>query len=125
MRMPATKRREPVVYRDYDLLPGLWYHVWSNEDSPALRDLAEKLPHGSGLDTDWHVTVRKNGSIVLRTEWHLMDEYGCYGGWQPVTVTLSPDHKIRTVTAGRERGLTYGLADCIADTLSYALTVAP
>lgn len=103
-----------------------WYHVrFTGADiaETTAQDIADRLPHGSGIDTNWTVTVHRNGALTARTEFHLMDENGYYSGWQPVSVKLRHDGtrwRVERVTAGRERGLTYGLADMLWETVDYA-----
>ena len=53
-----------------------------------ICQLAEALPHGSGLDYDYQVVVSKNGNVHVYTSYHLMDEDGCYCGNTPVHVSL-------------------------------------
>ncbi len=53
-----------------------------------LYDLAEALPHGSGIDGDWHVTVKRNGDVLVRGEYHAMDTHGYYNGWRNFRFTL-------------------------------------
>lgn len=48
--------------------------------------LADALPHGSGLDTDYEIRVAKNGNIRIRTEYHAMSQSGMYAGWKPVNI---------------------------------------
>jgi len=79
-----------------NLLPGLWYKVKLDGDEHDerracvnLRALADALPHGSGLDTDWSVSVARNGNVSLQTEYHGMDNGGMYNGWRPVHATLA------------------------------------
>jgi len=45
--------------------------------------LANALPHGSGIDGDYHLTVNKNGTVMVRGEYHRMNENGFYDGWVP------------------------------------------
>lgn len=76
--------------------------IEGNQDRAIVdvKALAEALPHGSGLDTDWHMTVHSNGSVTCQTEYHTMDEYGGYAGWIPVRFIL------RKATDTREHALT-------------------
>ncbi len=76
-----------------DIRPdGAWYAVYLDGDaSRAVVDVhavSKALPHGSGLDTDWHITVRRNGDLALATELHTMDKHGCYSGWRTVRASV-------------------------------------
>lgn len=50
--------------------------------------VADALPHGSGIDGDWHIHVNRDGSIRVSTSFHAMDEHGGYGGWHPVSFSI-------------------------------------
>lgn len=57
-----------------------------NEITDAM--LSEALPHGSGIDADWHFDRLKNGNIVCTNAFHGMNENGYYDGWQEFSITL-------------------------------------
>ena len=42
--------------------------------------LTESLPHGSGIDVDWHFSITGN-FLVCSNSYHNMDENGMYDGW--------------------------------------------
>lgn len=68
------------------LNPGSYYSVYLENPSDAIpcvdvRQLADLLPHGSGIDGNYYIRVRKNGNIEVVGEFHRMDEYGGYDGW--------------------------------------------
>lgn len=48
---------------------------WTKVD---LALLAEYLPHGSGLNASWYVTVAKNGKVTCRSTFSPMNERGDY-----------------------------------------------
>jgi hypothetical protein len=111
-----------------DLLPNLWYHVRTDAPEGAqatsaasLETLAELLPHGSGYDSDWYVSLTRRG-ITLTTEWHSMTEHGYYSGYWPVYVTLRRSKTDGSLSLGSVRvnqsGERYGLADMIADDMA-------
>ncbi len=52
-----------------------------------LEKLRELLPHGSGIDGEWHIE-RCGKRIVADCSYHRMDENGYYDGWQDFRVTL-------------------------------------
>jgi hypothetical protein len=62
-----------------------WYTVRIDGDGEPcvdLQELADKLPHGSGIDDDWYVTICKNGNLLVSSSFHEMDEWGGYCGWR-------------------------------------------
>jgi len=72
----------------YDLLKdALWYHVYCDDSKleknkvPCvdLEKLADALPHGSGFNGNWNITIRKNGDIHCSSVYQTMNEYGYYG----------------------------------------------
>lgn len=76
-----------------DIRPkGAWYAVYLDGATARaivdVRQVAEALPHGSGLDTDWHIKVTRNGDLNLTTEYHQMDEHGMYDGWKGVRASI-------------------------------------
>jgi len=74
---------DPEIY-DY---PQGWYHV--RIDNPYNRStcvvdlakLASTLPHGSGIEGDWNITITRNGDAVVTGEYHRMNDGGYYCGW--------------------------------------------
>ena len=76
-----------------NLTPTLHYHVWLNgSESKAIvnvRELAQSLPHGSGLDGDWTIFVRRNGDLGLFVEYHQMDGQGSYCGWRTLRASIT------------------------------------
>ena len=48
---------------------------WTKVDLGILADL---LPHGSGLNDSWYVTVAKNGKVTCRSTFSPMNEHGYY-----------------------------------------------
>lgn len=108
-----------------ELLPGLWYHVRTDApegaqatSSASLEALADALPHGSGYDSDWYVSLTRDG-ITLTTEWHSMTEHGYYSGYWPVRVTLKRSKVDARLSVGsvrvNQRGERWGLAEMIGD----------
>jgi len=45
--------------------------------------LLEVLPHGSGIDSDWHFEKRDDGSIQCLNYFHAMNSDGYYDGYMP------------------------------------------
>lgn len=55
--------------------------------------LKDKLPSGSGFDSDTTINIDKSkkNKIVLETSFHHMDENGMYCGWSHHAITVTPD----------------------------------
>jgi len=55
-----------------------------------LRELIEALPHGSGVDADWDVQVRKALPSTIRfyNSYHHMNDSGMYCCWKDFHVRL-------------------------------------
>lgn len=59
---------------------------------PIIKDMvafAEVLPHGSGIDGNWHIQVQGNGNVVVTGEYHHMDSNGYYDGWSEFKLRMS------------------------------------
>ena len=69
----------------------------SDTDDPMLATIADKLPHGSGIDADWTIDRQENGKYVCCNSYHMMNEHGYYVGWQNFTVKLDSDGKLLDV----------------------------
>ena len=54
----------------------------------SLQELADELPHGSGIDCLWTVDRFINGTVHFHNEYHAMNENGMYDGWYDFKVTL-------------------------------------
>jgi hypothetical protein len=58
----------------------------------SLLELAEELPHGSGIDCQWSVVFPVNplfrGNFYFHNEYHAMNENGMYDGYYSFKVTL-------------------------------------
>lgn len=82
-----------------NLLPGTYYRVTTDAPEGAqatsytsLEDFARMLPHGSGLDGSFFVSIRPRGKgLSIKTEWHVMNGDRYYVGWYPVRITLERD----------------------------------
>lgn len=84
----------------------------------SLEELAAKLPHGSGLDGNWWITIRRDGGLTLRTDYHAMNDNGYYVGWFPVVVVLNrkqDDHGLELKSVRVNERKTNGAGDWIAD----------
>jgi hypothetical protein len=48
------------------------------------------LSHGSGIDGEYTVELKKNGNMVIYCSFHAMDGNGYYDGWIDYSVTVVP-----------------------------------
>ena len=53
----------------------------------TMRDLAEALPHGSGVDCQWDIWAKSNGT-EFHNSYHSMNKNGMYDGWHNFKVVL-------------------------------------
>ena len=53
------------------------------------RRIIDALPSGSGFDAGTRIEKTSDFSIVFVTEYHHMNEIGCYDGWTKHTVKVS------------------------------------
>lgn len=51
-------------------------------------ELINLLPHGSGIDSNWEVTIHKNGNVTAKNSFHSMDDSGGYDGFMPFIVRI-------------------------------------
>lgn len=113
-----------------DLLSS-FYHV--RTDAPegmqattctSLEEFAKLLPHGSGFDGDWFISVRPKGKgFRLSTDWHAMNDVGYYVGWFPVTVILEREKGTGRLSVGAVRVNARGTNDAgdyIAESIQFA-----
>lgn len=64
-----------------------WQKV--EEHSSDKYYLRATLPHGSGIDSDWHFSYSGN-RIIASNSYHVMDCMGSYSGWVDFSVYLYP-----------------------------------
>jgi len=101
---------------------------WS-QFSTEERALLEDLPHGSGIDCDWHIEKAKSGKIVAHNSYHCMDDMGGYCGYADFSIRWTPGQEkdFRLMFHGREAqylNTKYMLRDYLEDTFYHALTTA-
>lgn len=63
--------------------------LWYDKHAENLQELLAMLPHGSGLDGEYKLSVQKE-KIVITMQYHAMDENGFYDGWIDFTMTIKP-----------------------------------
>jgi len=95
---------------------------WLDNHETTLKELADMLPSGSGIDCG---TVLERdectaSKLVLICEFHHMNDAGMYDGWTTHKIVVTPlfdgiDMKI----GGRDRN---DIKDYLADTYHHALT---
>jgi len=94
---------------------------WAMRWNDRLHAMLEALPHGSGLDTDWHYVGDKCNAdrITLSISYHNMDEMGGYCGWSDLIITVKPSliHGINLRIVGGDNEL----KDYLYEILSTAL----
>ena len=118
------------MYIDYRSIDNLGV---TDSQRELITRIAETLPHGSGINMDWTVTMPKHGNNVrFHCAYHYMDEHGFYDGWIDFSIVL-PVHCLGDNTAmAREFELNfhganyrklarYGLRMYLEDTIAWAL----
>lgn len=66
---------------------------WFRKHEERLNDIAKNtLPSGSGFDIGTAIDLDESGHerVVLRTEFHHMDDGGYYDGWTDHTILITP-----------------------------------
>ena len=94
---------------------------WRVRHNDRLHAMLQALPHGSGLDTDWHYDGDKCNAerVTLTISYHNMDEQGGYCGWSDLVITIRPSLIHGTVL--RITGGDSLLKDYLYDILTSAL----
>lgn len=59
--------------------------------------IIDALPHGSGIDYDWHISKNTRGRVVCHNGYHFMDEWGSYVG----TIDFSFRFDVADADSGR------------------------
>lgn len=76
--------------------------------------------HGSGLDYDFEWSV-KGSNLILKTYYHVMNDYGYYVAVIPVTVWFPVDNPENFRIRCRNTGFYLGIRDMLMDTIYSAL----
>lgn len=66
---------------------------WFDRHTQRLEDITKNiLPSGSGFDCGTTIDLDESGPerVVLRTEFHHMDDGGYYDGWTDHTILITP-----------------------------------
>lgn len=59
----------------------------------VVRQLANKLPHSSGIDYDWTIEQTGQNAFTAKNAYHMMDDNGMYCGIVDFTVTVDMAEK--------------------------------
>jgi len=69
-----------------------YYHIdVAGDEQIACVDiakLADLLPHGSGIDSDYLIGIHDDGNVTITTDYHAIDENGVYDGWRHITLRI-------------------------------------
>ena len=63
------------------------WDIFSDQEKAVI----EALPHGSGIDGDWHCKKQQNGKVVCYNSYHVMDEWGGYRAWADFSIRFRGD----------------------------------
>lgn len=63
--------------------------LWEGVKPVLIRDIAEALPQGSGIDCKWQVNQRSKNVFMFSNSFHKMDKNGFYCGYADFSVVLS------------------------------------
>lgn len=94
---------------------------WTGKHSAALESLQRILPSGAGFDAGSKIDLDKSdsGRIVITTEFHHMNDGGCYDGWTDHVITVRPDWQgVSISVSGRNRN---EIKDYIAEMFGCAM----
>lgn len=100
------------VYADQD-------DVWIGEEIASL------LPHGSGIDGNWHITIGQRANPLVEGEYHSMNNgmYCCNIAFQFDVIRVGERWHVAPVRLRRGgcRSCRDGLADYLWDIIDYAM----
>ena len=95
---------------------------WERTYSDQLDELEKLLPSGSGIDRGTTIDREKSSrqKVVLKCEYHHMDENGYYDGWTSHSVIVTPEFHggIEIRITGRDRN---DIKDYLTDTFDHVL----
>jgi hypothetical protein len=96
---------------------------WFERHEDDIKRLFDELPHGSGINSDYHIDFEKSHGekIVFHFSFHHTDEHGYYCGWtdHTVTVTGSLQFGFTLKISGPNRN---GIKEYFYDIFHYALS---
>jgi len=73
-------------------------HTLETVKAVSYNTFIDFLPHGSGIDGNWHFELLTNGRIVAHNSYHAMDQWGGYWGWIDFSATLQIDPQFGTIS---------------------------
>ena len=95
---------------------------FENHTETIERVCKDYLPHGSGFDSGSRFDFDKSrpDRLVIRADFHHMDENGFYCGWSEHEIIVTPSLAFRfdVKVTGRDKR---GIKEYISDTFHYAL----
>ena len=64
---------------------------FASQAESRLEALMQKLPHGSGIDSEWTIDENSNKKkLSISNSYHVMNDNGYYEGWIDFTVVVVP-----------------------------------
>jgi len=106
--------------------------MYAPDTDQAIKkgSIGDILPHGSGIDCDWHIEVLSNGTVSASNGYHAMQE-GMYWGYLDFTCYLSVNRAAGQIDLDRVEfntdyipswlGGRQGMLDYLHDTIDAAL----
>lgn len=96
--------------------------IQEEEAASKIKSAVNKI-HGSGLDYDFGWAV-KGSNLILKTYYHVMNDYGYYVAVIPVTVWFPLDNPENFRIRCRNTGRALGIREMLTDTIYYAVHTA-
>lgn len=89
-------------------------------------DIIDNLPHGSGINCDWHISKTTRGKVVCHNSYQVMNETGFYIGYADFSIRFGAEHPadFRLMFHGRQSQYLaqyYQLRDYLEDTIFWSL----
>jgi len=63
----------------------------NQEELDKMARIVAGLPHGSGIDAEWSIALRRD-KIVCHNSYHVMSDRGFYVGWAEFDVHIPDRH---------------------------------
>lgn len=95
------------------------HRIKKEEAISKIKSAMNKI-HGSGLDYEYEWLV-KGRNLILKTYYHVMNDYGYYVAVIPVTVWFPVDNPENFRIRCRNTGFYLGIRDMLTDTIYSAL----
>lgn len=94
-----------------------WLKRWRDD----IDELVNEFPSGAGFDNGWRFSPQSSvAKLMFNTDFHHMNDNGCYDGWTEHTITVTPvlDYGFELKISGRNRN---GIKELIADVVDEVL----